>query len=58
MNYTKDERIEIGRRIYTHEITIGDAANKYGINWYTQETICVNIGIQMSFRICLTVKMH
>lgn len=35
MNYTKEERMEIGRQIYTHEITIGDAANKYGINWYT-----------------------
>lgn len=31
MNYTKEERMEIGLQIYTHEITIGDAANKYGI---------------------------
>ena len=35
MNYTKDERMEIGRQIYTHEISIGDAADKYGLNWYT-----------------------
>ena len=35
MSYTKDERMEIGRQIYTHEITIGDAAEKYGLNWYT-----------------------
>lgn len=35
MNYTKDERIEIGRQIYTHEITIGEAAERYQLNWYT-----------------------
>ena len=35
MNYTKEERMEIGRQIYTHEITIGDADEKYSLNWYT-----------------------
>lgn len=35
MNYTKEERIEIGRQIYTHEITIGEAAKNYNLNWYT-----------------------
>lgn len=35
MNYTKEERMEIGHQIYTHEITIGDAAEKYSLNWYT-----------------------
>lgn len=35
MNSTKDEKIEIGRQIYTNEITIGDAAEKYSLNWYT-----------------------
>ena len=35
MNYTKEERIEIGRQIYTHEISIGEAADRYNLNWYT-----------------------
>lgn len=35
MKYTKEERMEIGRQIYIHEITMGDATNKYGLNWYT-----------------------
>lgn len=35
MNYTKEEIMEIGRQIYTYEITIGDAAEKYSLNWYT-----------------------
>ncbi len=35
MNYTKEKREEIGRQIYTHEISIGEAAEKYHRNWYT-----------------------
>ncbi len=35
MNYTKEERLEIGRQIYTHEITIGEASEKFNLNWYT-----------------------
>ncbi len=35
MRYTKEERDEIGRQIYTHEISIGEAAEKYHRNWYT-----------------------
>jgi transposase len=31
MKYTKDERINIGRQVYTHEITHSEAMNKYGI---------------------------
>ena len=37
MNYTKEERMEIGRQIYTHEITIGDAAEKYSLIWYMRQ---------------------
>ncbi len=35
MKYTKEERPHIGREIYTHELTIGQAAEKYQINNYT-----------------------
>lgn len=35
MKYTKEERLQIGREIYTHVITIGEAASKYDIDWYT-----------------------
>ena len=35
MNFTKEERMQIGREIYTHEITITEATEKYGVNWYT-----------------------
>ncbi len=35
MNYTKEERDEIGRQIYTHEISLREAAEKYHRNWYT-----------------------
>lgn len=35
MKYSKDERLEIGRRIYIHEISAADAAIEYNINWYT-----------------------
>lgn len=35
MKYTKEERLNIDRDIYTHDITIGEAANKYDIDWYT-----------------------
>ena len=35
MNFTKEERMQIGREIYTHEITISEATEKYGVNWYT-----------------------
>ena len=32
MKYSAEERIEIGRQIYTDEITKADAANTYGIS--------------------------
>lgn len=35
MKYTKNERLLIGREIYTHELTISKAAEKYQINPYT-----------------------
>lgn len=35
MKYNKEQRLLIGREIYTHEITISQAAEKYGINRYT-----------------------
>ena len=31
MKYTKEERIDIGRQVYTHEITHKDAEVKYGV---------------------------
>ncbi len=35
MIYAKEKRDEIGRQIYTHEITLREAAEKYHRNWYT-----------------------
>lgn len=35
MKYTKEERLDIGRRIYDGELSPYEAANTYGINHYT-----------------------
>lgn len=35
VKYTKEERLEIGRRIYNRELSVYDAATEYNINWYT-----------------------
>lgn len=35
MKYTKEERLDIGRRIYDGELTPYEAADLYGINYYT-----------------------
>ncbi len=35
MKYTKEERLDIGRRIYQGEMTLATAATRYGINLYT-----------------------
>lgn len=35
MKYSKEERLQIGKEIYTHEISISAAANKYNVNPYT-----------------------
>ena len=35
MKYTKEERLDIGRRIYTGEMSRYDAAKAYGISEYT-----------------------
>lgn len=35
MKYKKEERLEIGRRIYEGEITLASAATEYDINLYT-----------------------
>lgn len=35
MKYSKEERLEIGRRIYEGEITTAMAAEEYDINFYT-----------------------
>lgn len=35
MKYKKEERLEIGRRIYTGELTLAGAATEYDINYYT-----------------------
>lgn len=33
--YTLEERLEIGRQIYSHQLTVNEAAVKYDINHYT-----------------------
>ena len=35
MKYTKEERLEIGRKIYQSEITLAAAATHYDIDYYT-----------------------
>ena len=35
MKYSKEQRLEIGRRIYQGEITLATAATEYDINLYT-----------------------
>lgn len=35
MRYTKDERLEIGRRIYVGELTSYEVGRTYGVNVYT-----------------------
>ena len=35
MKYTREERLEIGRRIYQGEITLAAAATHYNIDYYT-----------------------
>ena len=39
MKFSKEQRLLIGREIYSHEITISQAAEKYGINPYTASDI-------------------
>ena len=36
MKYTKEQRLDIGRRIYDGEITKFEAAEEYGMPWYPQ----------------------
>ena len=38
MNYTQEERLDIGRRIYDNEITRYEAAEEYGISDQTART--------------------
>lgn len=35
MKYTLEQRLSIGREIYTHELSVNEAAIKYEINSYT-----------------------
>lgn len=35
MKYSKEQRLLIGREIYSHELTLAQAAEKYQINPYT-----------------------
>lgn len=35
MKYTLEQRLEIGREIYSHQLTVSEAAVKYDINIYT-----------------------
>ncbi len=44
MNYTQEERLDIGRRIYDNEITRYKAAEEYGTATIRQEPTCGLIG--------------
>lgn len=35
MKYTLEERLDIGRRMYEHELTCQQAADEYGIHKHT-----------------------
>lgn len=35
IKYSKNERLEIGRRIYNQELSVKEAAIEYDVNWYT-----------------------
>lgn len=35
MKYTLEQRLSIGREIYTHELSVNEAAIKYEVNSYT-----------------------
>ena len=35
MKYSKEQRLLIGREIYTHQISLNHTAEKYAINRYT-----------------------
>lgn len=35
MKYSKEERLDIGRKIYVGELTLAGAAMEYEINYYT-----------------------
>ena len=45
MKYTHEERLEIGRRIYTGEISKYQAAAEYEINYQTARNYMRNTGI-------------
>ena len=38
MRYTKEERLEIGKKVYSYELSISEAAEQYNLNWYTVRT--------------------
>ena len=42
MRRSKEERLEIGRRIYTGELTTAMAAKQYNVNYYTARTYLRN----------------
>lgn len=35
MKYTKEQRLDIGKKIYTREITVAQASEQYEVNLYT-----------------------
>ena len=49
MKYTKEQRIDIGRQIYTHELSRREAADKYGVGDASLDTYVsmykISIGI-------------
>ncbi len=57
MKYTKEERLEIGRRIYQREITLATAAVEYDVNFYTARDYLrlykarENVSIPQGFRL-------
>lgn len=50
MKYTFEQRLEIGKEIYTRNITQNEAAVRYQINNYTAENIWDYIEMLMVFR--------
>ena len=59
MNYTQEERLDIGRRICNNEITRYEAAEEYGISDQTARTYCnATIGLQTGVKMHVILGVH
>ena len=57
MKYTREERQEIGRRIYEHELTCQQAAEEYGILPVVVNSQNMKCRFQLSDDVCHGVRI-